>query len=77
MLGSQSQASRRHGIYVDHDNSALSDGDPAVWAGPIAWSLTLLPPGSRTVAMRAEGLTLAPAQVRTTDSVNAFFSLPR
>ena len=66
----------RHGIYVDQDNLALSDGDPAVWADTIAWFLGLLPPGTRTVAMRGEGPTLAelPPQIRTPDSLIAFFS---
>jgi hypothetical protein len=69
----------RHGIYVDHDNLALSDGNADVWAETIAWFLSLLPPGTRTVAMRGEGPTVAelPAQIRTADSITAFFaSLP-
>jgi hypothetical protein len=66
----------RHGIYVDRDNLALSDGDATVWADTIAWFLSLLPSDTRTVVMRGEGPTTAelPAQIRTPDGIAAFFS---
>lgn len=66
---------RRHGIYIDHDNLALSDGEVADWADTIAWFLGLLPPGTPCVAMRGEGpvFTPLPAQIRTSDDVIAFF----
>lgn len=66
----------RHGIYVDHDNLALTDGDASVWADTIAWFLSLLPPGTPTVVMRGEGPVTAdlPAQIRTPDAITAFFS---
>jgi hypothetical protein len=41
----------RHGIYVDRDNLAVSDGTPADWADTIAWFLTLLPDGTSSVVM--------------------------
>jgi hypothetical protein len=65
----------RHGIYVDHDNLALSDGSPADWADTIAWFLQLLPPGAATVAMRGEGpdVTPLPPSIRTPVAVVAFF----
>jgi hypothetical protein len=66
---------QRHGIYVDHDNLALSDGSPADWADTIAWFLALLPPGTTTVAMRGEGPDVIPLppQIRSIDAVRAFF----
>jgi hypothetical protein len=69
----------RHGIYVDHDNLALSDGTAADWADTIAWFLSLLPPGTPTVTMRGEGpdVTPLPSQIRTPQAIEAFFaSLP-
>jgi hypothetical protein len=41
----------RHGIYVEGGNLSLSDGSPDDWADTIAWFLSLLPPGTPTVAL--------------------------
>jgi hypothetical protein len=66
----------RHGIYVDHDNLALSDGTSTDWADTIAWFLTLLPPGTPTVVMRGEGpqVVALPTQIRTPEAITAFFA---
>jgi hypothetical protein len=65
----------RHGIYVDQDNLALSDGTSVDWADTIAWFLNLLPPGTSPVVMRGEGPNVVPlpTQIRSPDSVAAFF----
>jgi hypothetical protein len=66
----------RHGMYIDHDNLALSDADPQEWAETIAWFLTLLPPGTATVVMIDEGPRLVPLPdgVREPDAVAAFLA---
>ena len=65
---------RRHGIYVDHDNLALSDGQIGDWADTIAWFLEQLPPGTPTVVMRGEGPNVVnlPPQIRSPEGINAF-----
>jgi hypothetical protein len=67
---------QRHGIYVDHDNLALSDGTGTDWADTIAWFLNLLPAGTPTVVMRGEGPDVVPlpSQIRTPEGVAAFFA---
>jgi hypothetical protein len=56
----------RHGIYVDRDNLALSDGTPADWADTIAWFLGLLPAGTPTVVMVEEEPVPVPLPAATT-----------
>jgi hypothetical protein len=49
----------RHGIYVEGGNLTLSDGSPDDWADTIAWFLSLLPPGTPTVALAERNPDLA------------------
>jgi hypothetical protein len=51
---------RRHGVYAEGLNLALSDGSPADWAETIVWFLSLLPEGTAAVAMTEDNFQLTP-----------------
>jgi hypothetical protein len=55
----------RRGIYVDGFNLTLYDGTPADWADTIAWFLSLLPEGTRVIAMTEHNFQPTPIPAGT------------